>query len=78
MYDNASNVGFVYIENAYDDSVIPEGTLQKHVARIADMVGKSIYKEVTNKDYSGNVNASAVMVSFLDAVKMYWFKCVLY
>lgn len=70
MYDNASNVDFIYIENAYNDSMIPEGSLQKHVARIADMVAKSVYKEVTDRDYSGNINASAVMVRYLKVGKV--------
>ncbi|CAG9770381.1 unnamed protein product [Ceutorhynchus assimilis] len=48
LYDNASNIEFVYMNG----SNIPHNSIQKYVGDVATMVAKSIYQELMGQNYT--------------------------
>lgn len=65
IYDNASNIQFVYYENVTQEehTIIPLDSLQWHIANVSEMVAKSVYEEITGKRSDGDVKADLPLVS---------------
>lgn len=65
IYDNASNIQFVYYENVTEEdySTIPLDSLQWHIANVSEMVAKSVYEEITGKEDSNSVKGNVAFVS---------------
>lgn len=63
LYDNASNIQYIY-RNASndDDEVFSKQSIQYFVANVVETVGKSVYELLTEKLYSGPKKASKVIV----------------
>lgn len=66
IYDNASNVRFLYYENVTEDDfgVIPPDSLQWHIANVSEMVARSVYEEITGDRDADWARANLPLVFF--------------
>lgn len=63
LYDNSSNIQYVYMNVSTDDEdIFPKDSIQSFTAEIAEDIGKTLYHLVTNKTYTGVKNVSKIMV----------------
>lgn len=62
IYDNATNINYQYL-NLTKDSITQDDNIQTHIQKVATMLGKSIYSEITNKSYFGEKTAD---LQFID------------
>lgn len=70
IYDNASNVRFLYYENVTqnDSSAIPYDSLQWHIANVSLMVAKSVYEEITGESNFENAKPDIPLVGTITII----------
>lgn len=62
LYDNASNVQYIYKNVSSDDTVFPKNSLQYFIAELAEIIGRSVYQLVTGQKYVGSDRIEKNMV----------------
>ncbi|XP_072378978.1 nicastrin [Diabrotica undecimpunctata] len=66
IFDDADNIGFKYYNVSKDEEdQIPKSSIQHYLANVTEVIGKSIYKEITGSDYNGNNIVDVVLVNEL-------------
>ncbi|KAJ8985191.1 hypothetical protein NQ317_018220 [Molorchus minor] len=56
IYDNASNIAFIYYNATENNVSIPIGSIQQFVVNVSEMVAKSVYQELRNVTYTGTLD----------------------
>jgi nicastrin len=64
VYDNATNLNYAYL-NLSQRTVVAEDCIQTHVQKVATMLAKSLYTEITNASYQDATNDVADL-QFID------------
>jgi hypothetical protein len=64
VYDNATNLNYAYL-NLTQSTLVAEDCIQTHVQKVATMLAKSLYTEITNASYQDATNDVADL-QFID------------
>nr|XP_023018628.1 nicastrin [Leptinotarsa decemlineata] len=66
IFDNSTNIQYQYYNASDDDSQqIPNDSLQYFIANVSEIIGNSIFEEITKKKYDGNGTVDVTLVDEL-------------
>ncbi|CAH1110152.1 unnamed protein product [Psylliodes chrysocephalus] len=66
VYDNSSNIHFKYYNLTTEEiSVIPKDSIQYFIKNITEIIGRSIYQEITGHGYTGDSKVDLILVNEL-------------
>lgn len=65
LYDNSSNIQYTFRNVSDDDQIFPKHSIQHFIANVAEVIGKTVYQLINNKEYNGTKTVSKVLVCLL-------------